>query len=167
MSTEEISTNALTVTPDSGEIVRRFMDAALVQQDPTAVDNYFAADVTFVAIVPNSLELTAIVPWYGTRHSPAGVKEAYALLLTNLELLAFEPAVAFGAGENAAMFGRFRFRSKITGKLVDSEWAIRAKVHDGRITYFQFYENSYTVASTFRRGGSWDIENHLGRQQVP
>jgi hypothetical protein len=91
MSTEEISTNALTVTPDSGEIVRRFMDAALVQQDPTAVDNYFAADVIFVAIVPDSLELTAIVPWYGTRHSPAGVKEVYALLLTNLELLALSP----------------------------------------------------------------------------
>ena len=85
----------------------------------------------------------------------------YALLLANLELLDFEPKVAFGSGENAAMFGKFRFRSKITGKVVDSEWAIRATVHDGRITYFQFYEDDYTIASTFRTGGSWDIANPL------
>jgi ketosteroid isomerase-like protein len=155
------------VTLDSAEIVRRFMDAALVQKDAHAVDNYFADEVTFIAIVPDSPELTAIVPWYGTRRSPAGVKEVYTLLLTNMELLAFEPEVAFGSGENAAMFGKFRFRSKITGKVVDSAWAIRATVHDGRITYFQFYEDDYTIASSFRRGGSWDIENHLERRQVP
>ena len=165
MSREQITVNT-SATPDSGEIVRRFMDDALVKQDPQAVDTYFAQKVTFIAIVSDSPELTAIVPWYGTRHSPAEVKEVYALLLANLELLAFEPKVAFGSGENAAMFGKFRFRSKITGKVVDSEWAIRAAVHDGRITYFQFYEDDYTISSTFRRGGRWDVATHLEPEPV-
>jgi uncharacterized protein len=158
MSSEEITTTTPEVTPDSGEIVRRFMDDALVQKDPEAVDNYFADEVTFIAVVQHSPELTAIVPWYGTRYTRALVKEGYALLLANLEVLAFYPEAAFGSGENAAMFGRFRFLSKITGKVVDSDWAIHATVHDGRITYFHLYEDNYTIASTFRRGGTWDIE---------
>ena len=62
MSSEQITIDMSAVTPDSGEIVRTFMDDALVKQDPQAVDNYFAKEVTFIAIVPESHELTAIVP---------------------------------------------------------------------------------------------------------
>ena len=45
--------------------------------------------------------------------------------------------------------------------------AIRATVHHGLITYFHFYEDDYTLATAFRRSGSWKIENHLGCREVP
>ncbi len=63
MSSEETITKTPAVTPDSGEIVRRFMEDLFVKKDPEAVDNYFADEVTFIAVVPHSPELTAIVPW--------------------------------------------------------------------------------------------------------
>jgi hypothetical protein len=37
----------------------------------------------------------------------------------------------------------------------------------GRIIRFHFYEGDYTLATAFRHGGSWEVENHLGRQRIP
>ena len=45
MSSEETIMTMPAVTPDSGEIVRRFMEDLFVQKDPEAVDNYFADEV--------------------------------------------------------------------------------------------------------------------------
>jgi len=151
----------------SSEVVRRFLDDSIIKGDPGAVDRYFAEDVTYIPIAARSPELTAIMPWIGVHHGIGGVREIYELLLLNLEVLEFEIELAFGVGDDAAAFGRFHYRARGTGNEVESDWAIRATVRDGLITYFHFYEDDYTLASAFRRSGSWKIENHLGRREVP
>jgi len=45
-----VGTSAATL--DSGEIVRQFMDDALVKQDPEAVDNFFAESRSGVSCPP-------------------------------------------------------------------------------------------------------------------
>jgi ketosteroid isomerase-like protein len=107
------------------------------------------------------------MPWFGLHRGIEGVEEVYTLILANLEVLAFEPHVAFGEGEDAAMFGRFRYRAKSTGKIVESDWAIHAVVRGGRFVGFHFYEDDYTLATAFRHEGGWEVENHLGRRRVP
>ncbi|MEA2149083.1 MAG: uncharacterized protein QOD69_913 [Solirubrobacteraceae bacterium] len=151
---------------DSSEIVRGYLND-VKEGDPGAVDRYFAEDVTYITITSHPDELKPIMPWFGVHQGRDGVKELNALLLANLEMMEFELTLAFGFHEHAAAFGRWRYRSKTTSKEVASDWAVRATVCDGLITYYHFFESDYTLATAFRRSGSWQIENHLGSRQVP
>lgn len=151
----------------AGEAVRAFMDDALIEGDPQAVDRYFAEDVEYVPISRNNPELTAIMPWIGLKHGLDGVKGVFGQILENVDVLEYKTDVSFGEGESAAAFGTFKYRAKKTGRTVDSDWAIHAAMRDGKIVYFHFYEDSYVLASAFRHGGGWDVENHLGRGTVP
>jgi hypothetical protein len=36
--------------------------------------------------------------------------------------------------------------------------AVLAKVIDGRITYFQYMEDTFATARSFRSGGTWTID---------
>jgi uncharacterized protein len=131
------------------------------------VKRYFDPAAEYIPNVAHSDELKAIVAWFGVHHGIEGVEEVYSLILVNINVLGFEPHVSFDEGENAAMFGWFRYRAKSTGKVVESDWAIQAVVRNGRIIRFHFYEDDYTLATAFRHGGSWEVENHIGRHQVP
>jgi ketosteroid isomerase-like protein len=151
---------------DSGEIVRGYLND-VQEGDPGAVDRYFAEDVTYITITTHTDELKPIMPWFGVHNGRDGVKELNALLLANLEVVEFELTLAFGFEEHAAAFGRWCYRSKTTSKVVESDWAVRATVRDGLITYYHFFESDYTLGTAFRKSGSWQIENHLGSRQVP
>ena len=151
----------------AGEAVRGFMDDALVKGDPQAVERYFADDVEYVPISRDNPELTNILPWIGLKHGLDGVKSVFGRILENVDVLDYKTDVSFGEDENAAAFGTFKYRSKKTGRTVDSDWAIHAAMRDGKFVYFHFYEDSYALASAFRHTGGWDVENHLGRGTVP
>jgi uncharacterized protein len=61
----------------------------------------------------------------------------------------------FGSGEYPAMFGRFRYRSEVMSKVVNSPFAVFAKVKDGRCHYLQFMEDTFATSASFRSGGAW------------
>ncbi len=48
-------------------------------------------------------------------------------------------------------FGKFTYRSVTVGQVFTSPFPILAKVHDGKITYFQFMEDTYASSSSFRQ----------------
>jgi uncharacterized protein len=70
----------------------------------------------------------------------------------------------FGADENVAVFGDFRYKSNSLGKVVTSPFAILVKVADGKVTYVQFLEDSYATAASFRKDGSWTVQPEPGAE---
>jgi PAS domain S-box-containing protein len=70
------------------------------------------------------------------------------------QILAFSPEELFGAAENVADFGRFTYKSKTQGKTVESPFSILSRVRDGKIVYFQFMEDTFATAASFKSGGS-------------
>ncbi|XXE71680.1 hypothetical protein J3P90_08795 [Pseudomonas sp. D3-10] len=62
------------------------------------------------------------------------------------------------SGEDVAVFGKFTYRSVAVGHVFTSPFSIHAKVRDGKMIYFQFMEDTYASASSFRQSGSWMVK---------
>ena len=71
-------------TNSSAELVRAFMNDALVKGDPNAAKRYFDQEVEYIPITADSPELKAIMPWFGVHRGIEGVEEVYSLILANL-----------------------------------------------------------------------------------
>ena len=56
------------------------------------------------------------------------------------------------------MFGSFTYRSVFLGQPVRSPFSIHAKVKDGKIAFFQFMEDTFATARSFRSNGAWAIQ---------
>lgn len=54
--------------------------------------------------------------------------------------------------------GSNTYRSVEVGHVFTSPFSIHAKVRDGKMVYFQFLEDTYASASSFRQGGSWTVK---------
>jgi uncharacterized protein len=61
--------------------------------------------------------------------------------------------------ELVAVFGSFTYTSVELGKTFTSPFAIKSKVENGQITFFQFMEDTYASAQSFRKEGYWIIQN--------
>jgi hypothetical protein len=62
------------------------------------------------------------------------------------------------------LFGNFRNKSNSLGKVVTSPFSILVKVFDGKVTYLQFFEDSYATAASFRKDGSWIVRTEPGTE---
>ncbi|OTG91661.1 hypothetical protein B9T34_04610 [Acinetobacter sp. ANC 3813] len=60
--------------------------------------------------------------------------------------------------ELVAVFGQFTYTSVYAKNTFTSPFSIKATVKDGLITFFQFMEDTYASASSFRVGGEWIIQ---------
>lgn len=85
-------------------------------------------------------------------------------MFTRWENQAFNVNEIFASGENVAVFGDFRYRSKSLDKVVSSPFSIHVKVVDRKVTYLQFLEDSYATAASFRKTGSWTVQTEPGAQ---
>ena len=133
------------------DVVRAILD------DPTdlaSVTQLVAADATYVSLNYDNPELKKLMPWAGTQQGPEAIVSTYAKVGRYWKNEGFEIRDIFGAGENIAVFGSFTYRSTTLGKAITSPFSILAKVHDGRVTYMQFMEDTFGTASTFRTGGT-------------
>jgi uncharacterized protein len=48
----------------------------------------------------------------------------------------------------------FTYKSQTQAKTVESPFSILSRVHDGKIVYFQFMEDTFATAASFKSGGS-------------
>ncbi|WP_257224362.1 hypothetical protein [Acinetobacter sp. YH16042] len=60
--------------------------------------------------------------------------------------------------ETVAVFGQFTYTSVYAKNTFTSPFSIKAKVQNGLISFFQFMEDTYASASSFRVGGEWIIQ---------
>jgi len=126
--------------------------------DPVVVNSIVAPDATYVSLNTENAELNEIMPWAGTSVGPQAFLKNLSEMFSRWDAEAFDVTTMFASGENVAVFGNFRYRSKSLGKAVASPFAIQVKVVDGKVTYLQFLEDSYATASSFRKAGTWTVQ---------
>ncbi len=144
---------------------------AAILDDPTDIDHVrrlVTEDVTYVSLNTDNPELTSIMPWCGMHEhaGPASIVKTFVDVGRYWKVVAFEPEAVFGAGEHAAMFGRFTYRSVVMAKLVTSPFAVFAKVREGRCHYLQFMEDTLATSSSFRSGGTWTFRGNPNGEEV-
>ena len=126
--------------------------------DPDVVNRVVAPDLTYVGLNTENAELAKIMPWTGTWHGPQKFLENLRTMFQQWENQGFNVTNMFASGENVAVFGDFRYRSLSVDKVVTSPFAILLRVVDGKVTHFQFLEDSYATAASFRKDGSWTVQ---------
>ena len=143
------------------EVVGRWMQNLL---DPEVINSVVAPDATYVSLNTENPELTRIMPWAGTSHGPQAFFGNLSEMFTRWENQAFNVTTMFASGENVAVFGDYRYRSRSLDKVVTSPFSILVKVVNGKVTYLQFLEDSYATASSFRKDGSWILQTEPGAE---
>jgi ketosteroid isomerase-like protein len=143
------------------QVVGRWLQNLL---DPEVINSVVASDATYVSLNTENPELTRIMPWAGTSRGPQAFLGNLSEMFTRWENQAFTVTTMFASGENVAVFGDFRYKSNSLGKVVTSPFSILAKVFDGKVTYLQFFEDSYATAASFRKGGSWIVQTEPGTE---
>ena len=143
------------------EVVGQWLQNLL---DPDVVNSLVPSDAVYVSLNTEDAELSKIMPWAGTSHGPQAFLGNLGKMFARWETQAFNVTTMFASGENVAVFGDFRYKSKSLGKVVSSPFSILAKVVDGKMTYLQFLEDSYATAASFRVGGSWTVQTEPGAE---
>ena len=143
------------------EVVGQWLQNLL---DPDVVNSLVAPDATYVSLNTENAELNKIMPWAGTSHGPQAFLGNIGAMFTRWDNQAFNVSTMFASGENVAVFGDFRYRSKSLAKVVSSPFSILVKVVDGKVTYLQFLEDSYATAASFRKDGSWTVQTEPGTE---
>ncbi len=164
-----VSGQALAQTPEqematalkTGEpldVINAFLSHTAPAQVTEASQKLVASDAIYVSLNFDNPELKQIEPWAGTSKGPEGFISTFVRVAQYWDILDFKVSDKFASGENVAVFGRFTYRSKAVGNTFTSPFAILAKVNNGKITYFQFMEDTYASAGSFRSSGKWLVK---------
>ncbi|WP_158884163.1 nuclear transport factor 2 family protein [Amycolatopsis anabasis] len=95
---------------------------------------------------------TEHVPWIGPRKSRAEVAEFFRTLDRDyLERDHFTVEKILVDGPDAIAVGHLRSTVLATGRVIESPFAVRFTVEDGRITKYLMFEDSWRVAEATRR----------------
>lgn len=125
-----------------------------------AANALVAEDATYISLNFDSPELAQIEPWTGTRQGRQIYIDTFSNVGTYWEVNDFQVTDMIAEGELVAVFGTFTYTSVEVGHRFTSPFAIKAKVQDGQIVFFQFMEDTYASARSFRKSGSWEIQNN-------
>lgn len=161
----------------NSEIIAAYLDA-VIRKDASVVERFFDPNVEYMVngtrvpdpaavLPPISAECHAALPWLGVHRGREAVKEFLAHMHKNLEVTAFGPREVISEGNRAAAFGWFRLNALSTRRTVDISYSVRLELRDGFIVKYHFLENTFDVASAFRRDGSWVLDTDGSSHRVP
>ena len=125
-----------------------------------AAEALVAEDAVYISLNFENPELEQIEPWTGTRKGRQIYIDTFSNVGTYWEVNDFQITDLISEGETVAVFGQFTYTSVEVGHRFTSPLAIKATVKDGLITFFQFMEDTYASARSFRKSGSWEIQNN-------
>ncbi|KRD07846.1 hypothetical protein ASE48_10495 [Mycobacterium sp. Root265] len=148
------------MTADPLTVLTEFLADAFDPDKITEVtERLVADDATYVSLTfdPDP-GLHEIMPWAGTNHGKSAFVDNFRGVSTQWRLEDFTPLDTLVDGDKVALFGRFTLRSVTLDKAVTSPCAVLAKVSDGKIRYFQYMEDTFATALTFRSSGTWTID---------
>lgn len=140
------------------DIVREFLENTAPDKIGAAAKRLVAPDATYVSLNFDNPELKKIEPWAGTSKGPEGFSSTFSRVARYWKIEDFKVTDMFGSGESVAVFGTFTYRSVAVGTSFRSPFSVLAKVKDGKIHYFQFMEDTYASAASFRQSGSWMVK---------
>jgi ketosteroid isomerase-like protein len=139
-------------------IITDFLNNTAADKVVAAALRLVAPDAAYISLNFDNPELKQIEPWAGTASGPEAYSSTFIRVQKYWTIEDFQVLDIFGAGENVAVFGKFTYRANATGNVFTSPLAVHAKVRDGKIVFFQFMEDTYASAASFRTSGSWTVQ---------
>jgi ketosteroid isomerase-like protein len=139
-------------------VVMDFLSNTAPDKVEAAANRLVAPDATYVSLNFDNPELKQIEPWTGTAKGPSAYSSTFLRVANYWKIEDFTVTDKIASGEDVAIFGKFTYRSVAVGHVFTSPFAIHAKVRDGKMVYFQFMEDTYASASSFRQSGSWIVK---------
>lgn len=164
-----LAATILTVTPAAAQstseaqsaaslaVVMEFLANTAPDKVEAAAERLAAPDATYVSLNFSNPELKKILPWTGTNKGPKAFSSLFLQLADYWKTEDFTVSHTIASGEDVAIFGKFTYRSLTVDHVFTSPFSIHAQVRDGQMTYFQFMEDTYASASSFRQSGSWTM----------
>ena len=90
------------------------------------------------------------MPWIGTWTGREEIFKFLGLFGENFQTTAWENEDAFAFGDTVAVFGRMKGITLKSGKETgEFTFALRAKVRDGKVVLWNWFEDSYAVSKAY------------------
>ncbi|MFC4104275.1 nuclear transport factor 2 family protein [Paenibacillus xanthanilyticus] len=89
------------------------------------------------------------IPLYGTYYGKEGVRTYLNRLAETEQIERFTLYKLIGNQEAACAWGNFRIKVNVTGKVFDSDWAMVCEVEQGKIRFFQIFEDTAALEEAF------------------
>ena len=90
------------------------------------------------------------MPWIGPWVGKQTIFEFLGVFGANLQTTLWENEDAFASGDTVAVFGRMNGTTTASGKEIgEFTFALRAKVRDGKLVLWNWFEDSYAVSRAF------------------
>ena len=140
------------------DVVYAFLLNTTKEHVAYAAEQLVAKDASYVSLNFNNPELKQIEPWAGTAQG----RDVYVYTFSNVgtywNIDDFQISDIIAEAETVAVFGQFTYTSVHAQHTFTSPFSIKAIVQDGQIQYFQFMEDTYASAASFRVAGEWVIQ---------
>lgn len=140
------------------DVVYAFLLNTAKERVAQATEQLVAIDADYVSLNFSNPELKRIEPWAGS----AKGRDIYIYTFENVgtywNIDDFQITDMIAENETVAVFGQFTYTSVYAQNTFTSPFSIKAIVKNGLITFFQFMEDTYASASSFRVGGEWVIQ---------
>ncbi|WNG30925.1 nuclear transport factor 2 family protein [Cystobacter fuscus] len=122
-------------------LANAYLERLRAGAEPDVIASLFSEEVDWH--IPGD---TQRVPWIGRRKGRVGVADFFRALRAQIEPLRFEVRSLVVEGEEAVVLGALESRVRITGKVIDSEFAQHLRGRDGLIVRYRLFEDSFAVA---------------------
>lgn len=147
-------------TKNPKDVLLAFLSNSSKELVKNASEKLVHKDATYVSLSFDDPELELIEPWCGTRKGHKIFIDTFSNVGTYWHVNEFQVTDIISEDKLVAVFGSFTYTSVELGNQFTSPFAIKAIVEDGLITFFQFMEDTYASAKSFRKEGSWVIQNN-------
>ena len=130
-------------TQASLETVMAFM-GAMGSGDMESMANLMADDMVW----HNEGDTT--LPWVGGAEGKEAIFEFLGVFSSNFETTMWENTDAFASGDTVAVFGKMNGKTTKSGKDIgEFTFALRAKVRDGQVVLWHWFEDSFAVSQAY------------------
>ena len=90
------------------------------------------------------------MPWIGPWKGKEEIMNFLGVFGSNFQTTAWENTDAFASGDTVAVFGKMNGITTHSGKEIgDFTFALRAKVRDGKVVLWNWFEDSYAVSQAY------------------
>lgn len=90
------------------------------------------------------------MPWIGPWNGKAEILKFLPIFGENFKTTAWDNTDAFAAGDTVAVFGKMNGITTKSGKEIgEFYFALRAKVRDGKLVLWNWFEDSYAVSQAY------------------
>ena len=92
----------------------------------------------------------ASLPWIGETKGKAAILKFLPIFGENFQTTKWENTDAFASGDTVAVFGRMNGITTKSGKEIgEFSFALRAKVKDGQVVLWNWFEDSFAVSQAY------------------